>query len=184
MKKTVSRVSFCRFRCERREHGGKAETTTQAIGRATADHAKKAEKEDLPTVPAVRGLQGGRIQRLDPSAAGLRRVLLSRRMHIPVGQPHERVQPRGHADPYELGEPVGRAEGVLRAHEAEHTDAAVRRRRGQVGGQKLSRNGRRGMRVQIKFCDVSRIRVKRYKTRRSVRAENAGRGSRFNRSKR
>lgn len=115
--------------------------------------AQKVEKENLPTVSTVCGLQGGRILRLDPSAAGLRRVLLSRRVHVPVGQPHERFQPRSHADAYELGESDRGDQIVLRADQAVVADVALRGRRGQTGGEKLPRHGRGGMRLQVRGDD-------------------------------
>jgi len=87
---------------------------------------------------------------LDSSAAGLRRVLLPRGVHVPVGQSHQRVQPRGHADFDELVQSGGGPAGVLRADKAQFADAALRGRRRQVGGEELPGNDRGRMRMQMR----------------------------------
>lgn len=142
-------------------HGATEQTINGGRRRTLASRRTQQEvqeEEDLPDVPDVRGLQGGGVQRLDPGAAGLRRVLLSRRVRVPVGQPHERHQPRGHADADELGEPGGRATGVLRAHPADRTDVALRGRRRQDGAEELSGNGRGRVRLQITVDDDDDVR--------------------------
>lgn len=68
-------------------------------------------------------------------------------MSVSAGQPHERVKPRDHADVNELRQPDGRAQVVLRAHQAESSIATVLGQRRQDGNEKLHRNGRRRVRL-------------------------------------
>lgn len=70
---------------------------------------------DLPAEIAVRGLRGGRLERLDRGAARLRGVLLPGGLPVPARGPPERHEPRDRADSGELSEPGGGAEGVLRS---------------------------------------------------------------------
>lgn len=107
--------------------------------------AQKIEEENMSEVFVVRGFQGGRIQRLDSGAARVRGVLLPRLVHVPVGKPLERDQPRGHADVDELGQSEGRVQGVLRSHQVAAGDVPLRGRRGKSGGEKLLGYDRRGM---------------------------------------
>lgn len=138
---------------DRQEHAGTDDDAAQqTVGRRTGSAAteENEKEEDLPAVLDVRGLQGCRVQRLDSSAAGLRRVLLPRGVHVPVGQSHQRVQPRGHADFDELVQSGGGPAGVLRADKAQFADAALRGRRRQVGGEELPGNDRGRMRMQMR----------------------------------
>jgi len=132
----------------REEHARTDDAAEQTVGRRTGRATEEAEKEDdLSAVFHVRGLQGCRVQRLDPGAAGLRSFLLPRGVYVPVGQSHQRVQPRGHADADELVQPGVSSPGVLRADQAQFADAALRGRRRQVGGEKLPGNDRGRMRM-------------------------------------
>lgn len=101
----------------------------------------------MSEVFVVRGFQGGRIQRLDSSAARVRGVLLPRAVHVPVGQPPERDQPRGHANVDEFGQSEGGIQSVLRSHQVAAGDVPLRGRRGKSGGEKLLGHDRRGMRL-------------------------------------
>lgn len=130
------------------EHVGRHDAADQEVGRQAEEETER--EENLSEAGAVRGLRTCGFQRLDPCAAGIPSVPVPGRVHVPAGQPHERVQPRGHADADEHRVPEGRAQIVLRTHQAEAGDVAVRGRRGQVGDENLSGHGRRRMRVQIR----------------------------------
>lgn len=113
----------------REEYARTDDAAEQTVGRRTGRATEESEKEeDLSEVFDVRGLQGCRVQRLDPGAAGLRRVLLPRGVCVPAGQSHQRFQPRGHADADELVQPGVGSPGVLRTDQAQFTDAALRGR--------------------------------------------------------
>jgi len=91
------------------------------------------------------------VERLDRGAARLRRLLLPRRVSVPVGGAPQHHQPRGHPEPDELDARGQRAQGVLRAHRALVHFHAVRRRGQQSCAQKLQGHGGAGLRLQIEI---------------------------------
>lgn len=135
-----------RFSREKREHDGTVQG--QKVG-GQADGEEKIEIGNMSETRAVGGFQRDRLQRLDPSAAGIRRVLLPRCVHVPAGQPHERVQPRGHADADELRQPDVRHQVLLRAHQTRTADVALRGRRGEIGRENVPGNDRGGVRLSV-----------------------------------
>jgi len=69
----------------REEHAGTNDEAQQTVGRPSGGAAEESEKEDLPAVFDVCGLQGGGVQRLDQGAAGVRSVLLPGQVYVPTG---------------------------------------------------------------------------------------------------
>lgn len=71
-------------------------------------------------------------------------------MHVPAGQPHERVEPRGHADADELCQPDVRHQVVLRAHQTRAADVTLRGRRGEIGRENVPGNDRGGVWLSVR----------------------------------
>lgn len=83
-----NKLSLIIWLCRREEHAGTNDAAQQTVSRPSGGIAEESKKEDLPAIFDVCGLQGGRVQRLDQGAAGVRSVLLPGQVYVPAGQSH------------------------------------------------------------------------------------------------
>lgn len=101
----------------------------------------------MPPVSDVRGLHRSRMEQLDSGTAGVRRLLLPRRVQLSFRRTHEHHEPRDRADAGPLGESGQSAEGLLRPDAAEQHLDAVSGRREQGRPEELQGHG--GCRVRL-----------------------------------